>query len=267
MQADQTVLNDFITRHPFAAAQVIERVPNEEIAAYFESLPVEQGLVLFNFMNPRKAAECFLKLPPNKTKEYLQKGDLLLLAAILKNMEASPRKKFLNTMSSERADMLIRQLEVLPNTVASIMETATIVTKKILVSDVFQLLKKDSGRDELYLYVVDVEGEFIGIIRPKELFLASPDEPVEGLMMTEITTFLKDIPVKSIERHPVWQDFQEIPIVDATNRLLGKLTHRSLLKATITPSRTSRSEMNETGMAIGELYRLGLTGLLQGGTN
>ena len=265
MNTNQTVLNDFIAKHPFAAAQVLESLPTEETAAYFETLTIAKSTTLLNFMDTKKAAECFLYLSPNKSKELLEKGDVPLIASILKNLNTSRRKKLLSTVSLERVSTINRQLEVLPNTIASIMETAIVVTKKTTVSDILQLLKKDSGREEFYLYVVDLDGVFLGIVRPKELLLADENDLSEDLMLSEVQTFLKDIPTKSIALHPIWQEYQEVPILDSSGKLLGKITHRSLLKSAITPSKTSSSEIAETGSAIGELYRIGITGLLQGG--
>ena len=265
MNANQTVLNDFIAKHPFAAAKALELLANDEIALYFETLTLEKSATLFSFMETNRAAECFVLLSSNKTKELLEKADASLIASLLKPLEAPQRKKLLNSISSERNNIIKRQLEVLPNTVASIMETATMVTKKISVNDVLQLLKRDDTKEEFYLYVVDLEGGFIGLVRPKELFLADQNDTMENLMITDVQSFLKDIPVKSVLEHPVWQEFHEIPILDSSGKILGKLPHRRLLKHIHMSGKTSSNEIVTTGSAIGELYRIGLTGLLQGG--
>lgn len=265
MTANQIVLQDFIAKHPFAAAKALELLPNEEIGLYLETLPLEKTTTLFGFMEAKRAAQCFVLLSSGKTRELLQKADALLMASLLKPLEVPQRKKLLNTISPDRSAVIKRQLEVLPNTLASIMETATIVTRKTAVQEVLELLKRDARKEEFYLYVVDLEGVFIGIVRTKELFLADPNELMEHLMITNVQSFLKDIPVKSILEHPVWQEYQEIPILDSSSRILGKLPHRSLLKHTNTPTKTASNEISETGSAIGELYRIGLTGLLQGG--
>lgn len=265
MNANQTVLHDFITKHPFAAAKALEILPNEEIRLYFETLTLDKSATLFSFMETKRAAECFVLLSSNKSKELLEKADALLMASLLKPMEIPQRKKLLNSISSDRSTIIKRQMEVLPNTLASIMETATIVTKKIAVKEVLQLLKRDQRKEEFYLYVVDLEGVFIGIVRPKELFLAEQNDLMENLMITNVQSFLKDIPIKNILEHPVWQEYQEIPVLDSSSRILGKLPHRNLLKHINTPAKTSSNEISETGSAIGELYRIGFTGLLQGG--
>lgn len=265
MNADQTVLNDFITKHPFAAARALALLPNEEIALYFETLTSDKIATLFGLMNTDRAAECFVLLSSGKSKELLGKADVSLIASLLKRMEMAQRKKLLNSVSSDRNAVIKRQLEVLPNTVASIMETAIVVSRKTTVEDVLQLIKRDTLKEEVYQYVVDLEGVFLGIVRPMALVLARQDESIENLMITDIQSFLKDIPVKSILQHPIWQEFREIPIVDSSGKLLGKLPHRSLLKFADMRGKTSRNEIAETGSAMGELYRIGIAGLLQGG--
>ena len=265
MSTNQTVLNDFITKHPFAAAKALELLPNEEVVLYLETLTFEKSATLFSFMETNKAAECFALLSINKTKELLEKADVSLIASLLKPLGTPKQNKLLNSVSSERGNLIKSQLEVLPNTIASIMETAKVITKKVLVKDVLQLLKRDDTKEEFYLYVVDLDGIFLGIVRLKELFLADQNDIMENLMITNIQSFLKDIPVKSIPEHPVWQEYQEIPVLDSSGKILGKLPYRILLKHINTPGKTSSNEITATGSAIGELYRIGITGLLQGG--
>lgn len=265
MNADQTILHDFITKHPFAAAQALELLPDEEIALYFETLTSDKIATLFSLMKTDRAAACFVLLSPGKSKELLVKADASLMASLLKRIGLPQRNKLLSSVPSDRNAIIKRQLKVLPNTVASIMEPAVVITKKIAVEDVLQLIKRDAQKEEFYQYVVDLEGVFLGILRPKELVLADQNEIVENLMITNIQSFLKDIPIKSVVQHPVWQEFQEIPITDSSGKLLGKLPHRNLMKFTNTSDTSSRNEIAETGSAMGELYRIGIAGLLQGG--
>lgn len=264
MQANQTVLNDLFTKHPFAAAQVLDGISSEEIAAYFETLSTTISSTLLNFMDAKKASECVLYLSPAKSNELMEKGDVSVLASILKNLNTSQRKKIIASISAERVSIINRQLEVLPNTIASIMETAIVATKTTTVVDIIQLVRRDRGREDFYIYVVDLEGVFIGFVRPKELLLADDNDLIEDVMTIEVQTFLKDIPIKSVALHPVWKEYQEVPILDSSGKLLGKITYRSILTSTISHSKTSNSEIAETGSAIGELFRIGITGLLQG---
>ncbi len=265
MTANETILNDFIAKHPFAAARAMELLPNAEVTSYLEKLPWGKSAALFSFMNKDKATECFALLTTDKSEELLEKADTSLLAALLKPLDSLQRERLLNTISRDRALEIALQLEVLPNTVASIMETALLATQNVTVEHVFKLFKNEPSSNESYLYVVDQEGIFFGIVRAKELFLANRDDTIHDLTIKNIQGFPKDTPVKSILEHPVWMEYQEVPILDSSGKILGKLPYRTILKFTSSPGRTSISEINETGSAIGELYRIGLTGLLQGG--
>ena len=264
MNADQIIVDDFILKHPFAAAQSLDILPTEEIAAYFETLALSKIAVLFGFMDDSKATACFTLLSPAKQKELSERAEVSLLAALLKRMPSPQRNTLLSSVSSDRRAVIDRQLKILPNTVASIMENATVVTKKTKVADVLQLIKRDTSKAESYLYVVDVEGAFLGILRSKELILADLDANIEGLMITDVQSFFTDISVESILHHPGWQEFKEIPILDSSGMLIGKLPHRNLLKFAGAHDKTSKSQIAQTGSAIGELYRIGIAGLLQG---
>lgn len=263
MNANQTVLNDFITKHPLAAAQAIEPLPSEEVAHFFQTLSLEKSLKLLSFMNKKKAADCLVLFPSSRAKELIEKGDPVFIASLLKYTDAPKREALLADLSSGRRNSIKQQLSFSPDTVAALLEPAVVVTRKTTIPAAIELIKRNTTTEEFYLYVVDTDHVFKGIVRFKELFLAEQTAFLHELMLTTVPSFLPDIAASSILEHPAWLDYQELPILDTSDRLLGKLSHRNVLKFTTTSDKVPNSEITETGNALGELYRIGLAGLFQ----
>lgn len=265
MNANQTVLNDYVNKHPFAVAQALELLPDSEVADFFQSQSIERSTKLFSLMNPKKVAAFFVLLPPQVTRELIEKADVSLVASLLRNINLPARNNLLASTSAGRLSDIKQRISFLPNTVAAIMEMAEIVNDDLTIENAIRLVSRNSAKEQFYLYVIDLDGTFKGVVRLKDLFLAENADTLGDLMITAIPGFLTDIPVESILKHPAWLDYQEVPVLDAAGKLLGKLPHKSTLKFSVTPSKTLNNEISETGNALGELYRIGINGLLQGG--
>lgn len=264
MTANQTVLNDFINKHPFAAAQALELLPSQEVADFLQTLSFEKSTKILGLMNTQKAANCFIVLPFTKSKELMEKSDISLIVSLLKLVDEPMRTTLLTNISSGRQSIIQRYLSFSPNTVAALLETAVIVNKEMTIDNALELIKRSKTKEEYYLYVIDLDGVFEGIVRLKELLLADQSDVLEDLMISDVPNFLPNIFIQNLLEHSAWLEYFEIPILDTSGKLLGKLPYKSILKFTNSPNKISSNEIAETGSALSELYRIGLTGLFQG---
>lgn len=263
MDTNQTILYDFINKHPFAAAQTLDTINPGEVADFLQTLPLESTLRLLDLMNDRKASDCFLLLPNKKTTELLEKAQPYLIASLLKLIEESEHSKFLTNVSSSKLNIIKRHMENAPNTVGAFMETALFVNREMLIDDATKLIKRHSEKEDIHLYVVDLEGTLKGVVNQKGLLLASKSDMLKDIMMTSFSKFLPDETIKNISNHPAWLDYREIPVVDKSDKLLGTLSYKTMMENVNALIDSDANEIQETGGALGELYRIGLTGLLQ----
>lgn len=264
MNANQTVLYDFINKHPFGAAKTLEALPNEKTAKFLETLSLEKNMKLLKLMDARRAADCLILISTSRSKELLESADISLIATLLKLIDLPVRSKLLTNISSDRISTIKRQLAYLPNSVATLMKTAVVVNKEMTVENALQLFKNNLVKGEFYLYVIDLDGAFKGVVTLKDLFLSEEIKNLEHLMITSIPSILSDISVKNIIQHSGWLEYQEFPVLDTSGRLLGRLLRKDMLKYK-SPIKNSNYEIEETGNALGELFRIGFNGLLLGG--
>lgn len=263
MNVNQTIVSDFIHKRPFAAAQTLERLSSEEVAVFLQTVSSEKSLKLLSLMNAKKAAACFLLLPSQKTTEILENGEPQFIASLLNLIETPLHKEYLLKVSKDKKLIIKLKMQHTTNSVGAFMETVISVNKEMTVSEAVQIAKINTQKEEFYLYVVDLEGVFKGIVRLKELLLADESDTLEDLMITKISKILPDIQVKSIVNHPAWLKYRHIPVVDASSKLLGALSYKATRELQEDSKDSSTNEITETGNALGELYRIGLTGLLK----
>lgn len=265
MNANQTVLNDFIAKHPFAAAKTLESLPTEKVANFLQNLSLEKNIRLLKLMNAKKAADCLSLIPPGRSKELIENADTSLIAKLLKFIDLPTRSKLFTNVPVDRINLIKRQLSYLPDSVATLMETAMVVNKEMMVENAVQLFKNTIEKEAFYLYVITLDGDFLGVVRLVELFLSKEQtNNIGDLMITTIPSLLSDISLESILKHAGWLEYQELPVLNTSGKLLGKLSYKNVLRYN-TPSENLNYEIEETGNDLGELFRIGLNGLLQSG--
>ncbi len=265
MNPKQTMLHDFMNRHPFASAKSLDALPAEKVADFLQTLSVDKNIRLLKLMNAKKAAHCLGVMSAGKSREVVENTDVSVIAALIRFMDAGTRAKVLTDVSANRVAQIKRQLSYLPNSVATLTESATVVNKEMNVGNAAQIFRNDGRKEEFYLYVIDLDGNFKGIVRLKELFLAEDQSAtIEDLIITTIPLLLSDFSISTIAEHSGWFDYRELPVLDTAGKLVGKLLRRRVLEYN-SPAKNSQHEIEETGNALGELFRIGINGLLQGG--
>lgn len=263
MDPDHILADDFINRHPYQAAQVLEELQDVEVAEFIQELPTGNALTLLNFMDPFKTANCFALFPSDFCTTLFEESDLALAESIIRQLDEPMRLKILTALSPDRSNALKRKLEQMPNTVGMFMVPIAAVKIDMLVSDAIVLIKKIKEGLGCYLSVVGSEGSLEGIVRLEKLLLADHSSPITSIMTTAIPKFYADMPLIGIVNHPAWYEYNSIPIVDGSERLLGALPYSRTQELKGKKEGQLTKDLLETSTALGELYRIGLTGVLQ----
>ena len=263
MDANQLILEDYLDKHPYSVSQTLSAMPASEVAEFIESLPLAKSLALFELMNSTEAARYFGHLKTDVAKALLEQGDFSFAESVLRQLDGPLRESLLASLSEERAAIIRRKLQQEPNTVGLLMVPAIVVNKEMTVKGAIEIIRRNNENMESYLYVVDLNGAFEGAVRLKELLWADRNKTLGELMITAIPRFQPETPIKEVLNHPAWYEYRYIPVVDKTNTLLGTLPYRTTREINPKGGSPSTKDIIETGTALGELYLIGLTGLLQ----
>ena len=98
------------------------------------------------------------------------------------------------------------------------------------------------------------------------LLSALRHEPLTSVMDRAVSRLPATAPRVAILNHPGWRRFHTLPVVDGGGLLVGAITH-STVHAMLEEEalgRSTRAETVTTVFALGELYWLGLSGVLDG---
>lgn len=178
-------------------------------------------------------------------------------------MDKAFLENLLPLISPKKAIAIKLKLEQLPNTIGVLMVPAIVVNKEMTVQDAVEIIKSNNENLESYLYVIDLQGSFEGAVKLNDLLVADRDSTLEELMITDIPRFLPETPIKNVLDHPAWYDYRSLPVIDSYGKLVGTLPFKMTKETAFKASGQSTKQILETGSALGELYLVGLTGLLQ----
>jgi predicted transcriptional regulator len=105
----------------------------------------------------------------------------------------------------------------------------------------------------------------VGVVDVAELLQASPDRPLETVMHTNVLWLAAESSLEAVFEHPGWYQYDAMPVLAGDRRFLGVIRHRRIRQLLQTRrGAPSAAPAVTTVMALGEIYWLGLCGLLHG---
>ena len=263
MNTDQIILEHFIKNHPQQAVIVLEEFKEEEIIAFLEAGPPDRTISIISSMSSYKAARHLEKLNIELVLTILEHLDFHLKRTILRQSGEGFRNQILDSMPPKKSAVLKQNLTYATGTTGFLMNPLLLsFTKGLTVKETIIIAKNEKENISSNIVIVDDQGKPEGIIRLSDLLFAESSMRLSDLMKTEFPKFYADESIESIKNHPGWHEHQTIPVIDRYETLIGTLDFRS-----IGESQPNKGEQNRniiaTSNAIGELYRIGLTGILQ----
>lgn len=263
MNTDQQIIEKFINSHAPEATRIIEKLSYAEIAAFLTQVPPELAAKIIEHMNSYRASRSLEQADISLTVQILTKMDQLITELLIRQYQADFRNKLLEKMPKELSVKIRQKLKYAENTIGSIMSSKVFsIQHDLTVKEAEVIIKKEKELKLSEVYITNKQGRFEGIITLQDLVLAKGNKQIATILLKDIPklpatdTFnialIKDLP---------WVEYKAFPVVDKTGMLVGAL-HFEDIKM-LSEKEGFNREILETGNALGELFRIGITGLLQ----
>lgn len=264
MNTDDILLTQFIERQPAQASQAFERMNRKELSGLIDSLPLELNLKLFNLLNPFKLAKCLPLIKPTLAQELVEQGQIQLTETLLRQTDSTYRNELLKKISPKRSAILTTKLKYAADTVGAFMNPAIVsLNKEVTVRETIEILNGDNESPTASIYIIDNVRKLEGVIGVHQLVYADQDSPLSSIMEIDVPKFFADTPIESILNHTGWFRHRAIPVVDQFGSLLGAISLASIQQNNRANKRDTSKHLADTGQALGELYLIGIKGLLE----
>ena len=264
MDTDKKIVAQFLNTHAPEAVFIIEKLEYEEIAALMSEISTDLAAKALSHMNSYKAAKTLELLDMRLAVAITEKIDILLLELILRQTEVKFQQELLEKISVERSGKIRQNLQYASHSVGAFMNTKVFsLQKDALIRDAEIHIRKEKALTTSDIYVTDEERKIAGILKLHDLMLAKAADKISDVMVIDIPTFLADDPIQPVINSIIWLDYKAVPVTDKSGLLIGSLQFEDIKKSKLKSDQEFNKQIIETGNALGELYRIGLTGLLQ----
>ena len=265
MTGEQTLAQAFLASHTTRAAMLLERMPVSHAAGALCAVPVSAAADALQAMTPTQAAAAVAALAPEEAAPIVAELPVDGAAAIVRLLAGAPRERLLSALPAASREPVERVLGFPPGTAGAVMDPSILrLPEDVLVADARVRLRHAARGLLYYLYVTDRAHRLVGVLDIPELMLARPRDPVGAAMHRDVDRLSAWMPVSLVREHAGWHQYHAMPVVDEQQRLVGAIRYQTLRRLEREAADRGPEPALLTARALGELFRLGTTGLVAG---
>ena len=264
MNTDEKILEVFIESHSLEATQIIEDLNDGEVAALIQELPVELATRVMNLMNKNKAARCIEAVDKKLAAELIERMDITSAELLLRQLDDQLRDSLLKKIPKKTASVISQKLTYPENSVGALMNPLVITFREnVTVNEAITKIKEQKLHISMYAYIVKSNNKLAGIIKLEDLLVADKDDKISSIMKKDVPILFADTLIEAVLLHPGWLEYYALPVVDRAEILVGTVKLETIRQITINSDQKNKKQAMQAGSALGELFRIGLTGLVR----
>ncbi len=226
---ETSALGEFLAdHHPAHVAEIIDDLGDDEGDAALGLLPDRTRAEVMSYVGPDRQVRVVEAMAPADA------------AALLHLMSHDDRAHLVNRLDEDRVDGILRNLAQAeredirrlasyePGTGGAVMTTdyATLPPGLTVREALDRLRREAPDRETIdYSFVVDADHKLLGVVPLKRLILARPLAKVAEIMQRDMISARVDEDQEAVARKVDKYDLFAIPILDASDMLVGIVTH------------------------------------------
>lgn len=266
MNAELWLATVFAEAHPAEAARVLEALPVDEACRLLEHVPDAVTADVLSHADPASAAQCLAMLTPPHAGCILASMDLDRAAALLRRISERLRGILLAATPKDAAQPIRVLLKYPEETAGALMDPSILALPVDMTSKAaWERFCHTPQQAIYYLYVVDRSQRLVGVLTIRDLAIKATEEPLSAVMKSGVVALKELWARERIVSHPGWRQYHALPVVDSEGRFLGAIRYETVrrLEAGVREG-SAPVPLGQVGLAVGELYWLGLVGLVEG---
>lgn len=266
MTAVQLLTDAFLNAHPEDAARVLERLSADDVGGFLADCHPESAARLLQYMEPYTVAVGLSAIEPTQAGDIIIRMPMDLAVLVLRHMESAARNAALGALGEDAAQRLGRRLRYSEGSAGAWMDPFVLtLPADISAAEALERVKTSSQPVAHYLYVVDRKHALVGVITLRELLRAKGSDEIAGLMRRSVVKVSASRPVEDLVRNPYWREYRALPLIDDNGLFVGAVRYdvvRRLQDELVRRMETTGAL--DTLLSLGELYWIGLSGVLRG---
>ncbi|HPC85626.1 MAG TPA: magnesium transporter [Smithellaceae bacterium] len=233
-------LKDLISRNrEFDIIDLFSDMHPADIADLIDELEEEDRLHLFTLLNVDKASDVILELSDSSREQLIEDLSNEQLTDIIEEMESDDKADIIAELSDDQAKAVLDAIEpeesqevqellrYAEDTAGGIMQSELVsVGRQATINDAFQAVvdAKDDMENIHNIFVVDHENKLVGTVPLQNLITMKRFTPIVDVIDEDIPSVRADMDQEEVARLFKKYDLVSVGVVDADNRLLGRIT-------------------------------------------
>lgn len=217
----------------------LESLHPADVAYILESLPLDQRLIVWDLVKAERDGEILLEVSDAVRQTLIAEMDTEELLAAAEQLDTDeiadlapdlPRDVFqelLESLDSQNRERLQSALSYPDDTVGALMDFDIVTIREDISLDVVLRYLRRLGRLPDHtdkLFVVDRDDALRGVLPLKRLLVHDPDSTVASIMSDDAVVFFSEDKASDASSAFERYDLVTAPVVDAGNKLVGRLT-------------------------------------------
>jgi Mg/Co/Ni transporter MgtE len=265
MDTDHILIERFMKDHPAEAARILEDLNIPDVVSFIGEIPTDLAVKIFRHLERYSAVRCLEELDVERSATIVEKVPPEIAVVFFRRIRKELREPILNGMSKDISSILRGMLRYPEDTAGALVNPLSFsLPEDITVAEAMKRVKKGAEKTSYYLYVVKRDQTLSGVINMRELMLADPEEHLASVMHADVVRLSAEANLRAILDHPGWASCHALPVVDHDGVFMGAIRYTVLRRIEVDDQggRVSKQALAASN-ALGELYRIGLTGLLR----
>lgn len=245
-------VRDFVAEHhPGRVAELIEDLEEGDGDTLFRVLPARNRADVLSYLEPDRQVKLVEVMPAPEAAELLHVMSHDERADLVNRLDEDVLDPVLPYLAQAEREDIRRLASYEPGTAGAVMTTDYVtLPPHITVREALERLRREAPDRETiyYCYVVDHKRRLIGFVSLKRLILSRRSAVIEDIMQRNVILARVDEDQEAVARQIDKYDLLAIPVVDASDQLVGIITHDDAMDIL-------RQEQTEDILAFGGVSR------------
>ncbi len=245
-----------LTEHPKDAVRALEQFEAEQLAEFFDAVPINTVANVMKLMVPSVAVDVLKCMSIEKSAKIVVQLGVERGSLLLQRMSRGIRLDFVSRMSPVFANMMKLVLRYPAGTVGQVMNPNVLtVQEDLTVDEVLHVIKNSAEILQDEIYIIDNKQHLVGQVATKQLLISASDKQMKKLMSVPTHRLAARANVKSVKNIPDWQMRKNFPVTDHYSVFIGVLDRAAINESMHIKSKAQdESELTGTALAVAELF-------------
>jgi len=218
--------------HPSDLAEILEDLDRRERAVLFRDLPVESAANALEESGPGLQRELLRMLEPDKAADIVEEMQPDAAADLLAELPREESAEILAAMEEPEAREVEQLLDYDENSAGGMMNTEYLKLSPAMSAEGALQSVREQAKELPQVhdaFVVQRDGKLLGVLSLRDLLVAAPEVPVDGIMQPHPAPLAPEDPPAKVAELAAKYNLFSLP-VERDGKLLGVVTVDDVLE-------------------------------------